>query len=1039
MKRAICFLFVFFCMTALIVPAVFAAEEETLSFTEAQYTIDENGIVHVGSLLCDDGSSAKPVKSGGRKAANIPSSWDSRTNNTTTPVKNQKDTGCCWAFSTMSNLESYAITNSMDTYANADYSEAQLAYYSWAAIENSSDINYGEGSSKDSFQIGGNWEIAANTLSNQTGVSKDTTYPLYKNGTLVTSSDFTYAGRKCSDAGLYLKDVVVFSGVNPTNQTEVKNWIMANGSCQVCTYFNTEYYKSIRPTYASYMSNYYCPVTSIDGQALGTNHSVTIIGWDDSYSASNFKYTPAGDGAWLIKDSWGTGAHESGCYWISYYDAMLQEFAGYTCRTSDAYTKTYSYNTAPELIRISLPSGCSTANVFKTATCATGEYEELDAVSFYTLQPNVTVEIKIAQFGSVGKNISKSFTALRTQTVTCTHAGFHTVDLTNPLDLPSNKNILIMLTMTSADGSDVGVPIECSSNGLGVTYTFSNYQSYITTSANATSLTDVRDVGNRSSGNIIYPFGNCYIKAHCTQYNRTTCNHNASIVSQTNSTCTVQGKINYKCSRCGLTWSEAKPLAEHTFDSVVTDPTCEHTGYTTHTCSVCGYSYTDDETPMVSHTYVLHYYPADCENSGRYENVCSVCGHIGPVLYIAPLMHDPGNEVVENVVAATCTTGGSYDSVFYCNRCGIEIYREQITTNPLGHSFTNYVSNNNATCTEDGTKTAVCDRCNATSTITDEGSALGHDIVHHDAFASTCIAHGWSAYDTCSRCSYSTYTELPLSDHSPASAVTENNVAPTCTEGGGYDNVVYCSVCGEEISREHITIGPNGHSFVNYVSDNNATCTSDGTKTAVCEHCGATDTITDEGSMLEHDYQFEGSVASNCVSYGHETYICSVCGHIKTVYLTELGGHAASKYIAKVPATCTKEGHTAYRVCADCGAHITEPSVIPALQHYPVYAATNAATCTCDGTGNKVCSRCGVVLEENVTIPASGHKYSKWSDWSKEDISGNQSRTRKCEKCGHIETETKNEKNDLEIVRQENPFLYIILVIWEAIKKRLFG
>lgn len=906
MKKAICFLFVFFCITVLFIPVAFAAEEKTLSFTEAQYTIDENGVIHVGSLLCDSAGYTKPA--GGRKAANIPSSWDSRTNNTVTPVKNQGNTGCCWAFSTMSVLESYAITNSMETYANADYSEAQLAYYAWAPVENSSDINYGEGSDENCFQIGGNWEIAANTLSNQTGVSKDATYPLYKNGNLVTSSDFTYDGRKCSDAGLYLRDIIIFSGVSPTNQSEVKNWIMTNGSCQVCTYFNSEYYKSVRPTYSDYMSNYYCPVTSIDGQTLGTNHSVTIIGWDDNYAASNFKYTPAGNGAWLIKDSWGTGNHENGCYWISYYDAMLREFAGYTCQTSDAYTKTYSYNTAPELTRTTLPSGSSAANVFKTTAYAAGEYEELDAVSFYTLQPNVSVEIKIGQITSPGKNISKSFTALRTQTVSCAHAGFHTVDLTNPVDLPSNKYIIIMLTMTSADGSGVGVPIECSSNGLGVTYTFGNYQSYLATSANATSLVDVRNI---SSGSNVYPFGNCYIKAHCTQYNRTNCNHNASIVSQSNSTCSVQGQINYKCSRCGLTWSEKKPFAEHTFSNTVVAPTCEHTGYTVHECSVCGYSYTDSETAKIAHDYTVVYYPPDCENSGRYENVCSVCGHIGPVTNIAPLGHNPGSEVRENAVDATCTVGGKYDAVFFCTRCGVEVYREQITTNPLGHDFANYVSDGNATCTKDGTKTATCSRC------------------------------------------------------------------------------------------------------------------------------GLTDTVTDDNSACGHDFQLVETIDSTCVTYGYKTYICSVCEEEKIEHLTTLGDHASRIYVPKAPATCTRDGHTAYLVCADCGAHISEPSVIPALQHSPVYVATHNASCTCEGTGNSVCSRCGVVLEKNVLIPASGHNYSKWSEWSKEDMDGNQLRSRKCEKCGYVETETKNESSNLENIRRSNPLLYIILVIWNMFKRRL--
>ena len=89
--------------------------------------------------------------------------------------------------------------------------------------------------------------------------------------------------------------------------------------------------------------------------------------------------------------------------------------------------------------------------------------------------------------------------------------------------------------------------------------------------------------------------------------------------------------------------------------------------------------------------------------------------------------------VVEDAaVAPTCTetglTAGSHCSV--CN----EVLVAQTVVPATGHSFTNYVSNNDATCTQDGTKTAYCDhKCGTTKTITDEGSALGHNITHHDA------------------------------------------------------------------------------------------------------------------------------------------------------------------------------------------------------------------------------------------------------------------------------------------------------------------
>jgi hypothetical protein len=82
-----------------------------------------------------------------------------------------------------------------------------------------------------------------------------------------------------------------------------------------------------------------------------------------------------------------------------------------------------------------------------------------------------------------------------------------------------------------------------------------------------------------------------------------------------------------------------------------------------------------------------------------------------------------------NETLATCTTGGTI--TWHCDVCDGNF--TEITSAPLGHSFTNYVSDGNATCTSDDTKTAVCDRtgCGVTETIADPGSALGHSFTSY--------------------------------------------------------------------------------------------------------------------------------------------------------------------------------------------------------------------------------------------------------------------------------------------------------------------
>lgn len=120
---------------------------------------------------------------------------------------------------------------------------------------------------------------------------------------------------------------------------------------------------------------------------------------------------------------------------------------------------------------------------------------------------------------------------------------------------------------------------------------------------------------------------------------------------------------------------------------------------------------------------------------------------------------------------ATCTEKARY---YYSCKCGEKGTETFGYGSPLGHKFTNYVSDGNAKCTEDGTKTAKCDRCSETDTVTDVGSKLGHE-------------------------------------------------------------------------------------FTNYISDNNATYEKDGTKTAHCNRkgCTATNTIADEGTKLESKMAFK--------------------------------------------------------------------------------------------------------------------------------------------------------------------------------------
>jgi hypothetical protein len=98
---------------------------------------------------------------------------------------------------------------------------------------------------------------------------------------------------------------------------------------------------------------------------------------------------------------------------------------------------------------------------------------------------------------------------------------------------------------------------------------------------------------------------------------------------------------------------------------------------------------------------------------------------------------------------ATCTVDGTKTA--QCDRCDVTDTVTDVDS-ALGHSFTNYVSDANATCTADGTKTAQCDRCDVTDTVIDTGSAKGHTEVNDSAVEATCTQTGLTQGSHCSEC-----------------------------------------------------------------------------------------------------------------------------------------------------------------------------------------------------------------------------------------------------------------------------------------------
>ena len=487
----------------------------------------------------------------------------------------------------------------------------------------------------------------------------------------------------------------------------------------------------------------------------------------------------------------------------------------------------------------------------------------------------------------------------------------------------------------------------------------------------------------------------------------------------------------FTCDSCGDVQVE-----DCTVTSAVTDATCEEDGATVYTATVSfeGTEYTDVKKVVTSaatgHDYGEPVWAWDgydsatatftCGNDNTHVEVetatitsvttAATCTEDGKTVYTATVVfegttytdestevlsatgHIEGEATKENEVAATCTTGGSYESVVYCATCGAELSRETVTVEALGHDWDDGVVTKAATCTEAGVMNYTCTRCG--DSYTEEIPATGHteaEAVVENEVAATCTTDG--SYDSvvyCSVCgeelSRDTIT-VPATGHTAAEAVVENEVAATCTTDGSYDSVVYCSVCGEEISRETITVPATGHTEAEAVVENEvaATCTTDGSYDSVvyCSVCGeeiSRETITVPATgHTAAEVVVENEVAATCTtdgSYDSVVY-CSVCGEeiSRETITVPATGHTAAEAVVEneVAATCTTDGsYDSVVYCSVCGEEISRETItVPAAHTWDEGVVTTAATCTTDGLMTYTCTVCGEELTE--VIPATGH------------------------------------------------------------------
>ena len=435
-------------------------------------------------------------------------------------------------------------------------------------------------------------------------------------------------------------------------------------------------------------------------------------------------------------------------------------------------------------------------------------------------------------------------------------------------------------------------------------------------------------------------------------------------------TCTEKGwSAYYTCSRCDYTAYQETDALDHDWNNWISNGNKTHTrtckrdpSHTeteacsgvscgdTGACSVCGGAYTEE------HKYDESSW--SCDDAGHWRN-CVYCHEKGEIASHSFEMHEQ--------TAATCVSKAVYARV--CSDCdyqgGTFIFGN---INPDNHDLIPHAGKA-ATCTEKGWKDYnTCSRCDYSTY--EELPALGHDPIPHAGKAATCTESGWEAYDTCSRCNYSTYVELPI-DPDNHNLVYHEAKAPTCTEIG-WDAYDTCSRCDYSTYVE-LAIDPDNHDLVHHEAKA-PTCTEIGWDAYdTCKRCNYSTYVELAIDPDNHNLVHHEAKAPTCTEIGWDTYdTCSRCDYTTKVELPALK-HNLVHHDAKAP-TCTEIGWEEYDTCSRCD--YTTKVELPALKHNLVHHDAKTPTCTEIGWEEyDTCSRCDYTTK--VEIPAAGHDYTE--------------------------------------------------------------